>query len=120
MYVSTPSTPCWAPYSLSKPPDIDPYPLFLGEKLTTANQVLRWSALGFGVFYGFSHQSSITTRDKLAQAKHEYEKQQGLIQQAKAEWARTHPSETKSSGTPTPTQHVEIKVGWKIDMELTY
>ncbi|KAF2790879.1 hypothetical protein K505DRAFT_281781 [Melanomma pulvis-pyrius CBS 109.77] len=59
--------------------------------------VLRWSALGFGVFYGIYHQSSISSRDKLARAKHEFEQQQSLIQQAKAEWARSHPSEAPTS-----------------------
>ncbi|KAF2707933.1 hypothetical protein K504DRAFT_458412 [Pleomassaria siparia CBS 279.74] len=64
--------------------------------------VLRWSALGLGVFYGIYHQSSISSRAKIAQAKHEFEHQQSLIQQAKAEWARSHPSEASSGAKANP------------------
>ncbi|ORY05060.1 ATP synthase E chain-domain-containing protein [Clohesyomyces aquaticus] len=60
--------------------------------------VLRWSALGFGVFYGFYHQLSISSRDKLAATKREYEHKQSLITQAKAEWAKQHAPATQSSG----------------------
>ncbi|PSN63004.1 hypothetical protein BS50DRAFT_637559 [Corynespora cassiicola Philippines] len=55
--------------------------------------VLRWSALGLGLFYGVYHQASISNREKLAQAEHEYKHKESLIQQAKAEWAKAHPSE---------------------------
>ncbi|KAF2874765.1 ATP synthase E chain-domain-containing protein [Massariosphaeria phaeospora] len=62
--------------------------------------VLRWSALGLGLFYGVYHQASISTRQRLTQQKHEYEHRASLIQQAKAEWAKSHPSpaEPKPSG----------------------
>lgn len=50
-------------------------------------QVLRWSALGLGVFYGFTHQRSITSAQKAEHAKHEYEQKEKLIQRAKAEYA---------------------------------
>ena len=58
------------------------------------SQVFRWSALVVGVFYGFSHQSSITARDKANHAKHEYENKQKLIDQAKAEYKRKTSPET--------------------------
>ncbi|KID90220.1 ATPase, F0 complex, subunit E, mitochondrial [Metarhizium guizhouense ARSEF 977] len=50
--------------------------------------VLRWSALAVGVFYGFSHQRTITTTQRAEHAKHEWESKQKLIDQAKAEYAK--------------------------------
>ncbi|EMT61812.1 Dolichyl-diphosphooligosaccharide--protein glycosyltransferase subunit STT3 [Fusarium odoratissimum] len=50
--------------------------------------VLRWSALGLGIFYGFTHQRAITASQKAEHAQHEYEKKEKLIQQAKAEFAK--------------------------------
>lgn len=41
-----------------------------------------------GVFYGFSHQRSITATQKAQHDKHEYEEKQKKIQQAKAEYAK--------------------------------
>lgn len=65
--------------------------------------MLRWSALGFGVFYGAYHQLSITARNKANHEKQEWERKESLIRQAKAEWAKTHPSEQpKSSGGTFP------------------
>lgn len=52
---------------------------------------MRWTALGFGVLYGFSHQRTIYKHNKVEEAKREYERKQILIAQAKAEWARIHP-----------------------------
>ncbi|KAH7076796.1 ATP synthase E chain-domain-containing protein, partial [Paraphoma chrysanthemicola] len=66
-------------------------------------QVLRWSALGFGVFYGAYHQLSISARNKVNHEKQEWERKESLIRQAKAEWAKTHPSEQpKSSAKADP------------------
>ncbi|CAJ0545834.1 Ff.00g093070.m01.CDS01 [Fusarium sp. VM40] len=50
--------------------------------------VLRWSALGLGIFYGFTHQRAITASQKAEHAQHEYEKKEKLIQQAKAEFSK--------------------------------
>lgn len=58
------------------------------QTLTTLSQALRWGALVFGIFYGFSHQQTITSRDKSAAVKHEYDRKQKLIDQAKAEFAK--------------------------------
>jgi F-type H+-transporting ATP synthase subunit e len=52
-------------------------------------QVLRWSALGFGIFYGFYHQASINARDRLHASKAEYSRRESLISQAKAEYAKS-------------------------------
>ncbi|GJC87043.1 ATP synthase subunit E [Colletotrichum navitas] len=50
--------------------------------------VLRYTALGLGVFYGFTHQRSITASQKAAAAQKEYERKEKLIEQAKAEFAK--------------------------------
>jgi F-type H+-transporting ATP synthase subunit e len=68
-------------------------------RLTDYPQVLRWSALGTGVFYGAYHQLSLSARDKMTAQKKEWEHKESLIRQAKQEWARTHPAQQpKSSG----------------------
>jgi hypothetical protein len=51
-------------------------------------QVLRYSALAFGVFYGFSHQRSINAANRVASEKRDYERKQQLIQKAKEEFAK--------------------------------
>ncbi|KAL0936488.1 mitochondrial f0 subunit e [Colletotrichum truncatum] len=50
--------------------------------------VLRYTALGLGIFYGFTHQRSITASQKAAAAQKEYERKEKLIEQAKAEFAK--------------------------------
>ncbi|TDZ22343.1 ATP synthase subunit e [Colletotrichum sidae] len=50
--------------------------------------VLRYTALGLGIFYGFTHQRSITSSQKAAAAAKEYERKEKLIEQAKAEFAK--------------------------------
>ncbi|KAH7359209.1 ATP synthase E chain-domain-containing protein [Plectosphaerella cucumerina] len=50
--------------------------------------VLRYTFLGLGVFYGFTHQRTITASHKAAAAQKEYDHKQKLIDQAKAEWAK--------------------------------
>ncbi|KAH8701076.1 ATP synthase E chain-domain-containing protein [Talaromyces proteolyticus] len=60
--------------------------------------VLRYSALLGGLFYGVWHQSSLNTQAKEAEKQREYHHKESLIQKAKAEWARktAPPVETKS------------------------
>ena len=69
-------------------------------------QVLRWSALGLGLFYGIYHQASISAKDRFENAKREYKHKEDLISQAKAEWARLHakdaPAATPSGETADP------------------
>merc|ERR1739845_193623 len=55
--------------------------------------VLRWSALGFGVFYGAYHQLSLSAADRAKAAQKDWEHKESLIRQAKQQWARDHPSE---------------------------
>ncbi|KAK9771862.1 putative ATP synthase subunit e, mitochondrial [Seiridium cardinale] len=63
--------------------------------------VLRYSALAFGVFYGFSHQRTITATQHAAHAKKEYEHQQQLIEQARAKYSESKnpkPASAEKSG----------------------
>jgi len=71
--------------------------------------VLRWSALGLGVFYGAYHQLSLSARDKAVASKKDWEHKESLIRQAKAEWARSHP-EPKASGV-FPHQFLDSVIG---------
>ncbi|KAF2682366.1 hypothetical protein K458DRAFT_307138 [Lentithecium fluviatile CBS 122367] len=62
--------------------------------------VLRWSALATGLFYGAYTQLSISARERAQAKQHEYQHKESLIQQAKAEWAKkSAPAQPKSSGT---------------------
>jgi F-type H+-transporting ATP synthase subunit e len=65
------------------------------------SQVLRWSALGVGVFYGFYHNQALKSQAQAHAAKAEWDNKESLISQAKAEWAKSHPQEQPkpSSGT---------------------
>ncbi|OQV02251.1 hypothetical protein CLAIMM_07482 isoform 1 [Cladophialophora immunda] len=60
-------------------------------------QVLRWSALIGGIFYGFSHQRTINAHTAAAREKAEYDHKAELIQKAKLEWAKkTLPPQSKT------------------------
>ncbi|KAK2810246.1 hypothetical protein FQN50_003216 [Emmonsiellopsis sp. PD_5] len=66
--------------------------------------VLRYSALAAGLFYGFYHQSSLNSQAKTAAIDREYHRKESLIAQAKAEYAKKNaPQESKpaSSGLIT-------------------
>lgn len=66
---------------------------------STGVNVLRWSALGGGLFYGLYHQSTIKAADKLAASRAEYERKENLIQQAKAAYVKkTQPQDKFNSG----------------------
>lgn len=64
---------------------------------TSGVNVLRYSALAFGVFYGFSHQRSITAQHKAAAAQKDWEHKQRLIEQARAKYAETKAPKTQST-----------------------
>lgn len=65
-------------------------------------QVLRWGALAFGVFYGFTHQQAIFAKDRTAANQHEYDRKQKLIDEAKAKWAEKTSPKTGDGGKSTP------------------
>ncbi|KAK0511140.1 hypothetical protein JMJ35_006692 [Cladonia borealis] len=61
--------------------------------------VLRWSALGAGVFYGIYRQSVLSAKSKVHEIDAEYEQKSVLIQKAKAEWTKKNmPKESKTEG----------------------
>jgi len=62
-------------------------------------QVLRYSALGAGIFYGLYRQASLTASAKLAAIDREYEHKQSLIEKAKAEYIKKNmPASSKTEG----------------------
>lgn len=62
-------------------------------------QVLRYSALGAGIFYGFYHQAKLSSAAKLAAIDREYKHKQSLIEQAKAEYSKKNlPPSAKTEG----------------------
>jgi len=66
---------------------------------STGVNVLRYSALGAGIFYGLYHQAKLSTATKLAAVNKEYEHKQRLIDQAKAEYTKKNqPPSAKSEG----------------------
>jgi F-type H+-transporting ATP synthase subunit e len=72
---------------------------FLGTGTNNARpQVLRYSALGLGVFYGFYHQRTINSSQKAAAAQREFEHKQKLINQAKEAYAKTKAAPSATAG----------------------
>ncbi|MCJ1363509.1 hypothetical protein MMC16_002616 [Acarospora aff. strigata] len=66
---------------------------------TSGVNVLRYSALAFGVFYGFYHQRSLSAQLKANEINREFEHKENLIQKAKAEYTKkTMPSQSKTAG----------------------
>jgi F-type H+-transporting ATP synthase subunit e len=62
-------------------------------------QVLRWSALGAGIFYGVYHQAKLSTQAKSAAISRDYAHKQSLIDKAKAEYAKKQlPASAKTEG----------------------
>lgn len=70
---------------------------------TLHSQVLRYSALGAGIFYGMYHQAKLSSAAKLAVINREYEHKQQLIEKAKAEYSKSKlpPSAKKEDGGST-------------------
>ena len=70
-------------------------------------QVLRYSALITGVFYGLYHQAALSAQSKLNQIDRDYQQQSSLIQKAKAEYTKkTMPENSKTAGSGG--EHPEI------------
>jgi F-type H+-transporting ATP synthase subunit e len=62
-------------------------------------KVLRYSALLFGIFYGFSHQRTIAANNKASHVEHEYKHKESLIEKAKLEWKKKNmPPEARTAG----------------------
>lgn len=60
--------------------------------------VLRYSLLGAGVVYGAVHRYNLEAEAKQIQASVAWKKQEKLIREAKAEYAKLHPA--KPAATP--------------------
>lgn len=61
--------------------------------------VLRWSALAFGLVYGIVHHNTLASAAEKRRADEEFQRKSSLITQAKAEWAKKQkPGSTNSSG----------------------
>ena len=72
-------------------------------------QVLRYSALGAGVFYGFYHQASLSASARLAAVNREYERKQSLIEKAKAEYSKKNlPASAKTEGGDSTFFQLEV------------
>ena len=70
-------------------------------------QVLRWSALGAGIFYGMYHQAKLSTAAKLSAINREYEHKQSLIAQAKAEYSKKNlPASAKTASGDSTFVHI--------------
>ncbi|RKU43790.1 hypothetical protein DL546_005252 [Coniochaeta pulveracea] len=66
---------------------------------SSAVNVLRYSALGAGIFYGFYHQRKINQTIHAKHAEQEYKHKQELIEKARAEFAKSKsPVKTESKG----------------------
>ncbi|KUJ11231.1 putative ATP synthase subunit E, mitochondrial [Mollisia scopiformis] len=67
---------------------------------STGVNVLRYSALGAGIFYGLYHQAKLSTAAKLSAINREYEHKQELIEKAKVEYSKKNapPSAKKEGG----------------------
>ncbi|KAI9815398.1 MAG: hypothetical protein M1832_005468 [Thelocarpon impressellum] len=75
---------------------------------STGVNVLRYSALALGVFYGFSHQASLSAQSKASQITRDYQHKESLIQQAKAEYKkRTMPASQKTEGGGSESTRAE-------------
>lgn len=73
------------------------FPIFFNQLAELIHsQVLRYSALAAGVFYGLYHQASLTAATKLSAINREYEHKRSLIEKAKAEYSKKNVSADKN------------------------
>ncbi|KAI4763201.1 hypothetical protein E4T52_04781 [Aureobasidium sp. EXF-3400] len=78
--------------------------------MSSGANVLRWSALGLGVAYGFYHQTAITAADKLRENQKEYERKQSLINQARQEYQKKTAPPSKSGGMSRRTLRQSLPI----------
>ncbi|EGS19076.1 uncharacterized protein CTHT_0056980 [Thermochaetoides thermophila DSM 1495] len=75
----------------------------MASKSTGVN-VLRWSALGLGVFYGIYHQRSITAAQRAAAEAAEYKHKEELIAKAKAAYAKQKAAQQQQQQGTAPVK----------------
>ena len=56
------------------------------DRVDGLSQVLRWSALAYGVGYGFTHQRTVYSADAARQEKQDYAKKEHRLEEAKQAW----------------------------------
>ncbi|CAO3681805.1 unnamed protein product [Umbelopsis ramanniana] len=61
----------------------------------------RWSALGLGVVYGVVHNRSLHKLEAENKVKHEYERKERLIEQAREQYAKLNAKAVDSSAVVT-------------------
>lgn len=81
--------------------------------LLLATQVLRYSALGLGLFYGIYHQRSITATQQSEATKREYEHKKNLIDQAKAAYNKSKQPAAPSSSSGGRKSGTFLSVGFE-------
>ncbi|KAI7865363.1 ATP synthase E chain-domain-containing protein [Spinellus fusiger] len=67
----------------------------------------RWSALAFGVVYGYSHHATLKAQNKQHEKDSEYHRKELLIQQAQAAYAKKQLA-ASASVVDAPVASVEI------------
>jgi F-type H+-transporting ATP synthase subunit e len=73
-------------------------------------QVLRYSALAAGVFYGLYHQASLSASAKFAAINREYEHKQSLIEKAKAEYSKKNMPANKKAESGESKSHKYLMI----------
>lgn len=61
-------------------------------------QVLRYSALVFGIFYGFQHQRTLYAQSHASHAQAEFKRKEDLIEKARLEWKKKTMSQASKKG----------------------
>ena len=61
------------------------------------SQVIRYSALFFGILYGITHQATLTTQARLNSARREQEHQSSIVEKAREEFGKRG-KKTEGSG----------------------
>lgn len=71
---------------------------FIGQADTHSLKVLRYSALGGGVLYGYTHQASITAKTKILQAERERAHQASIKEKAHEAFVRRNDPKPEGNG----------------------
>ncbi|CEG72608.1 hypothetical protein RMATCC62417_08139 [Rhizopus microsporus] len=68
----------------------------------------RWSALAFGLFYGYTHNISLQKQAEQKKIEAEYHRKELLIEQARIAYAKQHASSTAAAATPITTATIDV------------
>lgn len=75
---------------------------------STGVNVLRWSALGLGLFYGVYHQAKISSKDKTDAINREYQRKEDMIKKAKEEYHKKISPPAPGSGLITDPENPDF------------